>query len=215
MDNYNFVTPYYEPISGDWSDDPNAKFYPTGYNILKAPHNHDAFYIVVNGSKYISGKEESISLFVEFMNKPTEDLITIANNAGYEKHIAIFDSKIWDKILDIPYAPLGPVYFMSEFDILVVFYWYMAFYKKYKPEDAYNWMQAAIDTVAYFGKERCLNWVNFYQRFFDNTIHHNAVHNIKKFAKLAGSYDTNHPTLVYSLYSSDQFGGLNNSKAIK
>ena len=88
MNNYNFVTPYYEPISGEWSDDPNAKFYPTGYNISKAPHIHDAFYIVVNGSKYISGTEEGISLFIEFMNKPTEDLITIANNAGYEKHIA-------------------------------------------------------------------------------------------------------------------------------
>ena len=51
MNNYNFVTPYYEPISGEWSDDPNAKFYPPGYNISKAPHIHDAFYIVVNGSK--------------------------------------------------------------------------------------------------------------------------------------------------------------------
>lgn len=214
MSDLKFVTPYYEPLTTPWTDDPLAKFYPNNYDISKVNVTPDTFYIVVNGSKVINDEEEGLSLYIEFMNKPDKDHITICEG-GKRKHVAIFDSKIWDNFLNEPYSPKGPAAFINTFDVLVVYAWFNEFYDRFNPNDPYRWMQATTDTIKYFGKERCLDAIRFYNEFLSDTVHWSAIANIKKFARITDGYDDNHPVLVYSLYCDEPFGGLHHCYPIK
>lgn len=216
MSEHKFVTPYYEPINGKPPTDPEAPFYPDNYDVNKVNVTPNSYYVIVTGSKYEHDEELDLTTYIEFMDNPTESLITEVTENGYTKHTIVFDSIIWKDMLNFVYLkyPLSPVMFVSEFDVLIVHYWLKMFYSKYRPNDDYGWMQAAVDTVRYFGSQRCINATNFYSEFLGNTIHKEAITNIKKFAKLGGYDRVDMPTLVYSLYNIEPFGGLRYAQPI-
>ena len=221
---YKFVTPYYTPIVGEPPVDPDARFYPPDYDKDKFEADESNFYVAITSSMRFrkdDDEESPISLYVEFMDKPSTNFVTVTLSNNSKRNVVVFDSTICTNILGFEYLkyPLGPVEFVNEFDILLVYYWFNAFinkYSKYEPDDEYEWMWAAINTVKYFGSERCMSAVEFYESNLSNTIHNEAISNIKRFAKLSKTYD-NHdlPTIMYALCSAEPFGGLHHAKPIK